>query len=133
MSQENVEIVRRIYREVSAGVWEAPQELFDSEYEVDLTDAGPDLGVIPGIDPAEDALRGYTETFEGFRIELTEVIHADDERVVTAVRDGGRLAGSDGEVWNRFFHVWTFRNGRIIRRSSHTERRQALEAAGLSE
>jgi len=61
------------------------------------------------------------------------VIHADDERVVTAVRDGGRLAGSDGEVWNRFFHVWTFRDGRIIRRSSHTERRQALEAAGLSE
>ena len=27
----------------------APPELFDPEYEVDLTDAGPDLGVIPGV------------------------------------------------------------------------------------
>ena len=133
MSQENVEVVQRIYREVSAGVWEAPQELFDSEYEVDLTDAGPDLGVIPGIDPAEAALRGYTEIFEDFRIELTEVIHSDDERVITAVRDGGRLAGSDAEVGSQFFHVWTFRDGRIIRRSSHTDRLEALEAAGLSE
>jgi ketosteroid isomerase-like protein len=133
MSQENVEIVRRIYREVSARVWEAPPELFDPEYEVDLTDAGPDLGVIPGVEAAEAALRGYSETFEDFRIELVDVIHADEQRVVTVVRDGGRLKGSGSEVWNRFFHVWTFRDGRIVRRSSHTDENEALEAAGLRE
>jgi hypothetical protein len=82
MSQENVEVVRRIYRDVSAHVWAAPAELFDPEYEVDLTDAGPDLGVIHGLDAAEAALRGYTETFEDFRIELTEVVHADEECVI---------------------------------------------------
>ncbi len=133
MSQENVEIVRRIYNEVSAGEWKAPPELFDPEYEVDLTDAGPDLGVIPGVEATERALRGYSETFENFRIELLEVIHADDERVVTAVRDGGTLKGTDAEVWNAFFHVWTFRDGRIRRRSSHRDKEQALEAAGLRE
>ena len=62
-----------------------------------------------------------------------EVIHADDTHVVTAVRDGGRLKGSDSQVWSRFFHVWTFRDGKVTRRSCHRERRQALEAAGLSE
>jgi ketosteroid isomerase-like protein len=98
MSQKNVEVVLRIYREVSAGVWEAPPELFDPEYEVDLTDAGPDLGVIPGVEATEAALRGYSETFEDFRIELMGVIHADEQRVVTAIRDGGRLKGSDAEV-----------------------------------
>ena len=133
MSQENVETVRRIYNEVSAGQWKAQPELFDPEYEVDLTDAGPDLGVIHGVEATETALRGYTETFEDFRIELMEVIHADDDYVITAVRDGGRLRGSESEVWNCFFHVWTFRDGRIRRRTSHRRKEQALEAVGLSE
>jgi len=60
------------------------------------------------------------------------VIHVEDRQVVVAVRDGGRLRQSDAEVWNRFFHVWTFRNGKIVRRSSHSDRDRALEAAGLS-
>ncbi len=131
MSQENVEVVRRIYEEVSAHHWEGSPDLFDPEYAVDLTDAYPDLGVVRSV--GETELRGYFETFEDFRVELTEVIHADEKHVVTAVRDGGRLKGSDAEVWNRFFHVWTFRDGKVTRRSSHRERIQALEAAGLSE
>src|SRR5262245_65625840 len=118
MSQENVETVRRVYREVSADTWAAPRDLFDPEYTLDLTDAGPDLGVLRGVEASEAALRGYQETFEDFRVELEEVIHADDEHVITAVRDGGRLRGSDAEVWEEFFHVWTFRDGKIIRRSS---------------
>jgi ketosteroid isomerase-like protein len=133
MSQENVEIVRRVYAEVSANVWTAPDELFHADYEVDLTDAAPDVGVIPGAEASEDALRGYTETFDDFQVELIQVIHADDRCVVAEVRDGGRLKGSDSEIWNRFFHVWTFRDGRIIRRSSHTDKDRALKAAGFSE
>ena len=47
MSQQNVEIVRRIYREVSSH-GRAPAEVFDPEYALDLTDAKPDLGVLQG-------------------------------------------------------------------------------------
>jgi ketosteroid isomerase-like protein len=133
MSQENLEVVQRIYREVSQNTWQPLPELFDPHYEVDLTEAGPDLGVIPGADASENALRGYTETFDDFRIELQEVVHADERCVVASVRDGGRLKGSKSEAWNSFFHVWTFREGRILRRSSHRDRDKALEAAGLRE
>jgi ketosteroid isomerase-like protein len=134
MSQENVEIVRRVYEELSAHhVWEASPDLFDPEFALDLTDAYPDLGVILGLEAAEAALRGYIGTFDDFRVELREVIHADERLVVTAARDGGRLKGSDAEVWNDFFHVWTFHNGKVTRRSSHGKRSQALEAAGLRE
>jgi ketosteroid isomerase-like protein len=132
MSQENVQLVRRIYQEVSTH-GKPPAEFFAPEYAVDLTHAAPDLGVVHGVEASETALREYVATFDDFRIELSEVIHADEIHVVTAVRDGGRLKGSDAEVWNRFFHVWTFRDGRIIARSSHGERNQALEAAELSE
>jgi hypothetical protein len=92
MSQENVEIVRRIYREVSSH-GRAPAEVFDPEYALDLTDAKPDLGVVQGFEAAEGALREYWETFEKFRVDLQEIIDADEQRVVTAVRDGGRLKG----------------------------------------
>ena len=64
--------------------------------------------------------------------ELEEVVYADEGRVVNAVRDGGRMRGTDAEVWNRAFHVWTFRDGRIVRLSVHTDRARALEVAGLS-
>ncbi len=36
-------------------------------------------------------------------------------------------------MWNRFFHVWTFGDGKIVRLSLHTDKNQALEAAGLPE
>ena len=60
------------------------------------------------------------------------MIHADEGRVVNLVRDGGRMRGSDAQVSNRFFHVWTFRNGRILRLSVHTDRNRALEVARRS-
>ena len=53
--------------------------------------------------------------------------------MINVVRDGGRMKGTDAEVWNRFFHNWTFRDGRAVRLSIHTDRNRALEAAGLSE
>ena len=61
------------------------------------------------------------------------MIYADEGRVVNVVRDGGRMRGTDAEVWNRFFHLWTFRDRRIVRLSIHTDRSRALEVAGLSE
>jgi ketosteroid isomerase-like protein len=61
------------------------------------------------------------------------VIHADGEQVVVSVRDGGRMKGSDAEVWTRFFDVVTVREGKIVRLSAHLDRNRALKAAGLSE
>jgi len=72
------------------------------------------------------ALRQYWETFEDFQVEIEEVIHADQEHVVTRVRDTGRPSGSDSEISNRVFQEWTFL-------SLRTDRNEALEAAGLEE
>jgi ketosteroid isomerase-like protein len=132
MSQENVELVRRIYEEVSASLV-LPRELFDPDCVTDWTQVSPDFGVLRGVDASQAALASYFETFENFHVAAEEIVHADEQRVITAVRDGGRIKGTDGEVWNRFFHAWTFRDGKVIRLSSHTDRDQALEAAGLSD
>ena len=136
MSQENVEIVRRQYERVNTDYkveYEGERELFDPDYEFDPRDVAAGMGIVRGYDAAQDALQPYWDMFEDFHIELKEVLHADENRVVTAVRDGGRMKGSDAEVWNDLFHVWTFRDGRVLRISSHNDKRRALEAAGLSE
>ena len=110
MSEENVEVVRRIYDEIVARP-EAVRELYHPDYETDVTDVAPDFDVIRGFDAALEALRSYMETFEDFYIELDEVIHADEEHVVVEVRDGGRMRGSDSVVRNHRFHVYVFRDG----------------------
>jgi ketosteroid isomerase-like protein len=132
MSQENVETVQRIYDGISHSQ-PPPLELFGSEFEMDMSEVAPDFGLVRGVEAAQEAMQTYWETFEDFHIEVREVIHADRTRVVTAVRDGGRIKGSEAEVWNDYFNVWAFRGTQIVRQSVHLERRRALEAAGLSE
>src|SRR5687767_2946509 len=131
MSHENVEIVRLNYETVTATL-QLPAELFHADFEVDATTVGAGVGVTRGLEAAQGFLREYWETFENFRVELEEIIHADDEQVVTVVRDGGRIRGGEAETWSRFFHVWGFDDGKIARLSIHIERNRALEAAGLS-
>ena len=131
MSQENVEVVRRAYELVNDGLKILPRESFDPDYEFDARDVVPSYGVIRGYEAVQAALVEYWRTFENFSLEFKEVVHADEERVVTTVRDGGRIKGSDAEIWNDLFHVWSFRDGKIIRVSSHSAKNRALEAAGL--
>jgi ketosteroid isomerase-like protein len=130
MSQENVEAVRRIYERVTASM-EWPEELFDADFESDMRELG--VGALLRLDATQEALREYFEAFEDFHVEMEELIHADGEHVVNTIRDAGRIRGSDAEVSNRYFHVWTFGDGKIVRLSVHTERKRALEAAGLRE
>ena len=134
MSEENVEIVRRIYDSIP-GPPDPIRKFFGPDYEMDLRDSQVvvDIGVVRGFEAADRAIRQYYETFEDFHIEIEELIHADEEHVVVAARDAGRVRGSDSEVGERFFHVWTFRDGKVIRFSGHSDRSRALEAAGLEE
>jgi ketosteroid isomerase-like protein len=130
ISDQNIEAVRRTY-EVFVARHEPPWELFTDDATMDATEASPDVLVIRSRAEATAALRSYADTFERYNVVLDEIIHADDTRVVTTVRDGGRIKGSDTELWNRFFHVFTFRDGKIAWWSTHTEHGSALRAAGL--
>jgi len=132
MSQENVEIVRRIYADYVDRP-EAVRDLFAPDVEHDATDTAPDVGVVRGIDAFDESLRTYFDSFEAFQVEIEEVIHADERIVILAVVDEGRLRGSAAEVRNHRFHVWTLSEGKAVRLSSHLDRGQAFEAAGLAE
>jgi ketosteroid isomerase-like protein len=131
MSHENVEVVRQVYARFSER-GELALDLVSSDCEFDASDVMPDMRGTHGVEAAEPLFRSYSEMFDDFEITLEEVIASEGDQVVTAVRDGGRIKGSDAEVHNQFFHVFTFRNGEIVRWSSHAESSRALQAAGLS-
>lgn len=127
-----MEIVRRIYEEINARL-EFPPEWFDPDCITDWTDVAPDGQLARGIDATNAALAPYFGTFENFHVTAEEIVYADQERVVVAIRDGGRMRGSDKEITSRYCHVWTLRDGKVVRLSSHTDKAGALKAVGLSE
>src|SRR4026209_680738 len=109
MSQENVEIVRLQYDRVNTDYkleYEGEREQYDPDYEFDARDIAPAMGVVRGYDAIWAALQESWDMFEGFHVDLKEVIHADAEHVVTAVRDGGRIKGGDAGGRNDLLHVW---------------------------
>jgi len=131
MSQDNVELVQRIYETLNSGR-AFPPELFAPDCVTDLGDVSPAGDVLHGFDAMQQTLDEYFETFDDFHV-VAEVLCADDEHVITAIRDGGRIRGSSAEIWSDYFHAWTLCDGKVVRLSSHTERAEALKAVGLEE
>jgi ketosteroid isomerase-like protein len=131
MTDENVEIVKRIYEELNSHQ-ALPPELFAPDCLIDLSEVSLDFRVLHGVQASQNALSPYFAAFDDFHV-AAEVLHADEHRVVTAIRDGGLIRGSGAEIWNRYFHAWTLRDGTVVRLSSHTDREEAFKAVGLAE
>jgi ketosteroid isomerase-like protein len=79
-----------------------------------------------------DALRKIFEVYEGFRFEAREFIDAGD-KVVVIGRARGTARGSGLKLDMEASLVWTVRDGKLARNDFFTDRREALEAAGLRE
>ena len=78
------------------------------------------------------AFRDWVGAFEAWGYEAEEIIDAGDAAVVQ-LHQWGRGKGSGATVENRFWQVWTVREGKVTRATHHVEKARALEAAGLSE
>ena len=144
MSQENVEIVRRVYEigrdegDVGAMVDEAVRQgllASDAEWR-----GGPRGGrAIAGIEDAVgrdeyvEMMRRLTEGFEDLRFEVERIIDAGDNRVVSITRLFGTGARSGVPVELRSAHVLWLDGGRIVRSDEFLDPAEALEAVGLAE
>ena len=129
MSQENVEIVRETYQAFER---EDPAVLLgllapDIEWQ-SVEDTEPRQGV----DGVVESLSGWFEVWEEFHIQPEQFIDGG-QHVIAVVKEWGRVNGSESEVSERFFQVWTMRDGKISRFREYKTKREALEAAGLSE
>jgi ketosteroid isomerase-like protein len=134
MSQENVEIVRRIHEAFAEGVNErAINGLLDAgliapDGEIDFRNAYPDGGVVRLATMAQFD----TEPWGGsMRFDVESIRAAGDDRVLALVRAHAVESESGIEVEARVAHLITLRGGQLVRIEIYTDRAEALEAAGL--
>lgn len=127
MSQENVEVVRKLFRTLERNEAEALLQLFDEEVEW-----SPVEGNYHGIQGVGAAWTDWMESWDQHRIEPEEFIESGEDRVLAVIRLTARGEGSGMEIDQRFFQVYTVRKGKIVRMVEYVDRAPALEAAGLS-
>jgi uncharacterized protein len=131
MSQENVEIVRAMYETISGKLHGDPG-LLAPEVEFHLP------GVFPDLDPLYRGREGFQKLIDQFNAPWEE-ISLDPDRIMdigkrVLVLSHFQARGRDGiEVRLPFAHLWTLRNGQVVRMDAYSDQQKALEAAGLSE
>jgi ketosteroid isomerase-like protein len=134
MSQENVEIVRGMYRQEDPGRF---FELLDEEVEVDASAVGllPDhSGLVHGKDAVVEYFRHYWGTWDAdYVLEPVEIIDVGRDRVVVLHHERGRGRASGTPFERQWAVLYTLRAGKLIRWTTYATHQEALEAAGLLE
>jgi ketosteroid isomerase-like protein len=135
MSQENLEIVRRVYDAASRRDTATVLALYDPEVELDNTRlqiVGGAGGVYRGHHGLRKIFREWHDSWQKIEYDFDEPIEAGEQVISVVTRRGrGRASGADVE-W-RGALVWTIRQGKVVRVVWFRTRADALEAAGLKE
>ena len=133
MSQENVEIVRRLIEAWNRNEPDRVIGILDPGVVLDATRRLVNPKTYTGIQGMRRMLADSQEVWEEFRMEPDELVDAGD-RVVAIGRWVGKGKGSGIEVQQPVADVFTLHDGRVVRAElGFTDRAEALEAAGLSE
>jgi len=134
MSQENVEAVKVAYEAFARGGLERFMQHFTCDVDYRAFEGAPDdRGPMHGREAVQAWLEDWIDMFEGFRMELVELVDAGEDTLVAAERYGGRAKLSGVETDSTVWTVLTIRDGKIAFGREYPSREQALEAAGLSE
>jgi ketosteroid isomerase-like protein len=133
MSEENVEVVRRIYEAAAGRDADSVFALYDPDVELDATRLGVgDLGVFHGHEGLRRLFRELYQAWGEIEYGYDELIDAG-QHVVAVVTRHARGRASGVEVEQPFGLLWTLREGKVVRLVWFLRRKEALEAAGLSE
>jgi ketosteroid isomerase-like protein len=134
VSQENVEIVRRIVEDAVRGRWEESTRQLGPDTELHGTVGGLTEGSVwRGPEQIRKVFEHEdSEAWDERRLEAEEFIDASD-RVVVLVHEFCRGKGSGVEMETDTAVVYEVRDGRVVRIQGYMDRAKALEAAGLKE
>jgi ketosteroid isomerase-like protein len=133
MSEENVEVVRRVFDAWNRGDFNAGMELMDPEVVIDRSrSVGPDARVYRGLAEAEQFWTDWNNAWAEVGWEIDECLPSGD-RVALFGRFQGVGATSGVSVNANVSQVFELRAGRVTRATLFQSRSEALDAAGLSE
>jgi ketosteroid isomerase-like protein len=132
MSQENVEMLRRVFDSWAKGEFRAAALPLDEHVLYVVSSDFPEWGVFVGPDGFQEFTRRFFAQWERVSLKAERVQAFGDTVLVSCLqRSKGRTSGIEGDL--RYFMLFTFRAKKIVRMDALMDERQALEAAGLSE
>jgi ketosteroid isomerase-like protein len=130
MAHQNVELIRGLYDAFAqGGITAIPIDLVEPDFELVLHPPFPS-GPFQGQQGIVDFAHEFDAMFEQYRVEPEELIDAGDS-VAVVVRFRGRGAGGGVPVDERIAHVWTLRDGKVVRPNFYSDVAEALEAVGV--
>jgi ketosteroid isomerase-like protein len=143
MSQENVDVVRRLWApfkgvNTAAVDWggeairEMTERFWSPEVELRWTRSGPEARVYQGRDGLIQAFREWSDAFSEYYVEPLDFIEVGD-RVVVPNRQWGIGSTSGIPVEDEVTWVYEIRDNQMARLDEYDTLDEALEAAGLSE
>jgi ketosteroid isomerase-like protein len=133
MSQENVEMVKAFTSRFEAGDRNEWRGYFDPDVVWDTASSNmPSAGIYHGHQGVERFFREWLGAWSDLRVETREYIDAGDS-VVVVFRQSGTGRGSGVRTERDFFGIYDLSNSKVVRYRQYESRKEALEAAGLSE
>ncbi len=138
MSQENIEIVRRLYERVAAGDIEGELEFIHPDIELFPREDEPNARVYRGRDGYREYVTFWDDVWDDYEVEIEEYIDAGEYLVVVGrARGKGRSSGlrlEDIQAFDKpMVWLWRFCDGMGIERREYRTKAEALAAIGLSE
>jgi ketosteroid isomerase-like protein len=132
MSQENVEIVRCLWKAWERRDTKAVLRLYDPAIVWQSREGDPLGATYRGHEGVRTYFREWFETFEGYDAMAETFIDAGD-KVVVGSRVIGRGKASGIEIGMSGWQVYELRNGLVVRVDFFQTETEALEAVGMSE
>jgi len=126
-----IETLRAGYESFNRRDWDAVLSAAGPDFELVTSDRATNAGIYRGPEAARGVLQDLFEPFESATAEVEEFLVQDD-RIVVLLTMRFRPRGSTAVVENRIAHLWTAREGRLVRLQVFPERELAIAAAGLS-
>jgi ketosteroid isomerase-like protein len=134
MSQENVELVKRVYALWNQGDIDAATEMFDPEVAWHGYTHLPDYGRRDGVDAVRAWVTDFAEAWGEIRVSIERLEEVGDDAVLALVRMSGRGRDSGAAVASGVDgHLWTIRAEKVVVVRMLQGSQEALEAVGLSE
>ena len=131
MSEENVELVREALAAFIRGDTDTALEAAHPDLVARRAPPLPDPQTYHGIEGVLEMYADWTMDFEEFEMATGEFIDAGD-RVVVEIFQRGKGRASGALVEGRFWFVYAIHDGKIVRQDVFSNRREALQVAGLT-
>jgi ketosteroid isomerase-like protein len=133
MSKENVENAYRSYELLSRGDIDAWLQDLAEDVELHELPEIPDSAVYRGHEGVRKWAAGVLPLFQSWRWTPEEILYEGDDMLVVRVRIEFVGRGGEVPIEQVLFHVLRYRDGKGSVIQGFLSRREALEAAGLSE